>query len=510
MGKRAKGKLRKISKKKILSLFLSVFLILTMTFPQTVYAYTPNLSIVSDTYVVVDMETGQVLIEKNKDKRKAPASITKIMTLALALQRGNLDDKITVSREAAYSIEPNSTHIALEPGEIVTFRDVVMATQLISANDAANVVAEYTSGAMTTFVDLMNSKVHDLGLKNTHFANPNGLDKKGHYSSAADMAEITRFALSVPGFAEVFGATEYKMPRTNIKDRGYKFLVQNAMMNKNSKYYYEGILGGKLGYTWDANHTLVALAEKNDMKLIVVTMDSKGTAAKFNDAAKLLDYCFDNYQKITLSPHDIGVKEVPVSDVNTPSAKIRLSTNTVHSFLAPIGTANNYKIVYNVPEYYVNSRDINPTFSVTTPDGVVMYTAPLTFSIEEIVKPSGTEVIPTARLGTGDAVADSMVIAFFMLLLIVFVGFFVYLSYRVFIMMGYGIKKQTRKNKRMLLEKRQKNARERNRGQVSFIRKERERIYDEIDRVDINHLKSSYKKSIQKNAPKYYSSKRNV
>ena len=142
-------------KKRCMQLLAAVLVLISLSVKA--FALTPDLGIVSDTYVVMDAKTGQILLEKNKDKQKAPASITKILTLALALEKGNLDDVITVSKDAVYSIEPGSTHIALVPGEVITFRDAVMGTQLISANDAANVVAEYAGGSMDAFVAMMNN-----------------------------------------------------------------------------------------------------------------------------------------------------------------------------------------------------------------------------------------------------------------------------------------------------------------------------------------------------------------
>ena len=467
----------------------TLFLLSTLVsfFSIDAYAFTPNLDIASDTYIVVDKNTGQVLIEKNKDKRKAPASITKIMTLALAIPKGNMDDNITVSRNIVKYLEPNCTTIGLEFDEVVTFRDVVMGTQLISANDAANVVAEYIGGTIESFVDMMNSKVYELGLQNTHFENPNGLDMKNHYSSAADMAEITRFALTVPGFAEIFGETEYQMPPTNKKSRDYKFYAQNKMIMPNNKYYYEGIKGGKLGYTWDANHTLVAYVEKNGMELIVVTMDSKGGNTKFDDAKKLLDYCFNNFQQIELSPQDVGIKNVPVGSVKMPSAQIRLSSDTTHSFFVKAGTSlNDLEVVFNAPECYVNSRDINPTFSVLNYDGDILYTAPLIYEVEQVLRAVGEDVVPSSRLGSGDAVADTVLIVLFILIITVLIGFFIYLIYRCIIMMGYGIIKHKKLQKRRKLEKRRQKARERNEEKLLSITRDAQRVYGDIGKKPYN------------------------
>ena len=155
------------------------------------YALTPELDIISDTYCVMDAASGQVLIEKGMNKQKAPASITKILTVALALDRGgNPDDRFVLDYKTCHSIEAGSTHVALTEGEEISLRDAMMATMVMSANDAANAVAQYSAGDMDSFIPLMNQKLQEIGAVNTQFANPNGLDQAGHYTTAYDMCLI--------------------------------------------------------------------------------------------------------------------------------------------------------------------------------------------------------------------------------------------------------------------------------------------------------------------------------
>ena len=158
----------------------------------------------SNAYVVMDAKTGQVLLQKNMYERKYPASITKILTTALGLTYANPEDKITVSQETVSDIWKwgDTTHLALEPGEIITLRDALYGVMVESANDCANAVAQAVSGNLAEFAELMNRQVSALGLSDTHFTNAHGLPDKDHYTTAYDMARITRWAMTVEDFEE--------------------------------------------------------------------------------------------------------------------------------------------------------------------------------------------------------------------------------------------------------------------------------------------------------------------
>lgn len=409
----------------------------------------PNLVIASDAYVVADAATGQILIEKNMNKQKSPASITKILTLALALENGNMDDSITVSYDAAHSIEAGSTHIALEVGEVISFRDAVMGTQLISANDAANVVAEYASGSLSAFVDRMNLKVQELGLTGSHFENPNGLDAKGHYVTAYDMAQITRYALTVPGFREVFGTTEYQMPPSNRKARNYTFYAQSSIMFPENREYYDGIEGSKLGYTYAANHTLVALAKRGNMELIVVALDSNGSSAKYEDAKKLLDYCFERYESVTLNAKELKAAQIPIASLEQPTGIAQVQAENDHTFVVPLGTPkSSLEIRYDLPDLYKSERKVEPTFSVYLADGTQIYTAPLEYSILP-VEPGTTYAQSLLSIPKKDFLNDLMLVAVKCLLVVMAVGLLIFFVYRCMVMTQYAMSQRTMNKRRM-------------------------------------------------------------
>ena len=175
--------------KKRIAFYILVFMCLLVNF-NIVYA-TP--AILSESAVLIDASSGTILAQKNADKKMYPASLTKIMTAILAIELGELTDVITVDDDTPFEIE--GSHIALEPGEILTLKDLLYALMLPSANDAASVIAKHYGGSLENFVKMMNQKAKELGAYNTNFTNPHGLHDTNHYSTAADLALITKYAM---------------------------------------------------------------------------------------------------------------------------------------------------------------------------------------------------------------------------------------------------------------------------------------------------------------------------
>ena len=262
-------------------------------------------SLISETAVLMDAQTGQILFEKDMDRQMYPASITKIMTALLAIELGDLDDIVTMSYEATHSIEPNSSHIALDTDEQISLRDLMYALMLPSANDAANGIAEHIGGSMEAFVDLMNQRAQELGCTGTHFVNAHGLHDDDHYTTAHDMALIMQEALKHPEFVEIASTAHYEIQPTN-KQPDVRYLHNQHYMLYGSDPY-EGAIAGKTGWTQDAKHTLVTAATRGDRTLIAVVMKSTQADDKFIDTSALLDYGFDNFQKITVTPEEVQI-----------------------------------------------------------------------------------------------------------------------------------------------------------------------------------------------------------
>ena len=261
--------------------------------------------------ILVDMVTGAVLYSKNADKVQYPASITKIMTSLLAAEHLNMKDKIVMSQSAAYGITiSDSSSIYADTGEEFTTEQAMMAVMLQSANEMTLALAEETSGSVKKFVELMNLKAKQLGCTGPHFNKPNGLPDELHYTTASDMAKIARAAWYNPTFRKYTTTTYYEIPPTN-KFAETRYLLNHHKMMKGNTYAYEGVMGGKTGYTDAAGNTLVTYAKRGNMRLVSVVMKSINGA--YADTAALLDYGFNNFTRtaVKTEPETMSVSYLP-------------------------------------------------------------------------------------------------------------------------------------------------------------------------------------------------------
>lgn len=257
-----------------------------------------GLSITAKTAILMDAKTGTVLYEKKSNKKMYPASITKVMTTMLTLENCEFDEIVTFSDEAIFGTEAGSSGISTEVGEKLTVEQCLYAMMLESANEVCAGIAEHITGTKADFVKLMNKRAKELGCKNTHFANPNGLPDDKHYTTAYDMALITQEALKYPMFRKVTSTIHYVIPKTNKKVK--RNLWQHNKMTKysNASYSFDGYEGGKTGYTVKAGNTLVSFAKRGDLELICVVLKSAGIAA-YHDTKTLLEYGYSHYQQIS-------------------------------------------------------------------------------------------------------------------------------------------------------------------------------------------------------------------
>ena len=282
-------------------------------------------SIEGQSAVLMDAVTDTVLYSKNADEKLYPASITKIMTALLACENLDMNDTITMSQEAAYGIESGSSSIYAETGEVFTVEQALMALMLESANEMALALAEKVSGSVKKFVELMNQRAEQLGCHKTHFNNPNGLHDEKHYTTANDMMKIAKAAWYNPLYRKFVTTQVYEVPPTNMQPETRYFLNHHKMMAGQS-YAYDGVLGGKTGYTTNAGNTLVTYAKRGNMVLVAVVLNS--TNGAFPDTASLLDYGFDNFEKV-----DMNVDLNPVPARYLPSEKYLLkSTDDICPF----------------------------------------------------------------------------------------------------------------------------------------------------------------------------------
>lgn len=283
---------------------ITVFFLLFIT-PYKVWAIdeeTPP-QITAAAAVLMDMATGKVLWEKNPDERKAPASTTKILTALIALEKGHLDDVITVGPNPP---RVDGTRVYLVEGEKVTLENLLYAMLLNSGNDAALAIAEHYGGSQEGFARLMNEKAASLGAVNSHFVTPNGLSDPNHYTTARDLAIIARAAMQNETFR--------RMVATKTRPwQGQEW--ETTLINQNKLLWdYKGADGVKNGYTTEARFTLVGSATRDGQSYLAVVLEEPSFRAAENDVAALLDYAFKEFRSIQLVRQGEIVAVVEVSN----------------------------------------------------------------------------------------------------------------------------------------------------------------------------------------------------
>lgn len=245
---------------------------------------TPNIS--AKSAIAIEASTGRILYEKNPNEKVPMASTTKIMTAIVALEQNLMDDTVIVSNNAAWT---GGSSVNLKSGDEIELSELMYGLMLNSGNDAAVAIAEHTSGTVLEFAKLMNEKAKELGAFNTNFVTPHGLDSPEHYSTAYDMAIITKYALNNPTLRKLVSTSHYTMKFKNGKTK--ELSNTNPLLS-----FYQGANGVKTGYTGLAGKCLVASAKRDDMEIIAVLLGDPSSKARINDSVKILDYCFNNYK----------------------------------------------------------------------------------------------------------------------------------------------------------------------------------------------------------------------
>ncbi len=258
-----------------------------------VYHWPAGPQLTSEGAVLIEAETGAVLFEKNATEAFYPASTTKLMTALLALENSALGETVTVSRNAVYDIDTDSSRIWVDEGEELSMEESLYALMLPSANDLAYAIAEHIGGTMPAFAEMMNERAEELGCVNTHFMNPHGLDEEGHYTCPADLAKIMRVLVKNPAFLKISGSKNHEIPATNLCAESRWVLNTHLMIR--GTYAYDGVIAGKTGHTDLAGANLVTCAKRGSMTLIAVIMKAPDDTALYDDTAALLDYGFNNF-----------------------------------------------------------------------------------------------------------------------------------------------------------------------------------------------------------------------
>lgn len=235
--------------------------------------------------VVIDRNTNTILYGKNENTKRKMASTTKIMTATIIIENCNLNETIEVSKKAAGT---GGSRLGLKTGDKITIKDLLYGLMLCSGNDAAVALAEYYSGNVNNFANLMNKKAHELGLSNTHFETPHGLDSDNHYTTAYELATLSNYALNNKIFAQIVGTKNY-----TVTINGYPKTLSNTNELLGN---FDGIYGIKTGFTNGANRCLVTACKRNDMDIICVVLGADTKKFRTQDSIKLINYIFDNFK----------------------------------------------------------------------------------------------------------------------------------------------------------------------------------------------------------------------
>lgn len=300
--------------KKIVAILLTALLFLTLPLGgalaalpgvQTVTADTGGPETTAKAAVIMDALSGRLLYAKESNQRLPMASVTKLMTLLLAVEaveqgKVSLTDRVVTS-ENAWSM--GGSQIYLEPGEELSMEEMLIAVGVGSANDASVAVGEHIAGTEEAFVDMMNQRAAELGCKDTRFANPTGLPAENHYTSAKDMGMILRECLNYPLFMRVSSIYEYDL-------RGGEFKLWST--NKLLKWY-KGVDAGKTGWTNEASYCLASTAERDGMRLIVVVLGTTEPRSHFRESIKLYNYGFARFTAVKMAQEGEAVKTVKVA-----------------------------------------------------------------------------------------------------------------------------------------------------------------------------------------------------
>ena len=305
--------------KKYIKNLLIIIIIALITLSNNSYATetnsSNNLGISAEAAILIEANTGTVLFEKNSKVKMYPASTTKILTAIIAIEKCNLNDVVTVHHSAISTIPSGYSSAYLSDGEQLTVNDLLKVFLVHSANDAGYVLAEYISGSVDEFSNIMNEKLHEIGCTNSHFLNPSGIHNDNHYTTAEDLAKISAYCMKNSTFRSIVSMKNCTINKTNKSDvRTYK--NTNDLLNPSSKYYIAECVGIKTGYTSQAKNCLISAFTKNKLNLISVVLGaptlSSGDSSRCIDSATLYNYGYSNYSIETLALKGSTIKNIEV------------------------------------------------------------------------------------------------------------------------------------------------------------------------------------------------------
>lgn len=258
-------------------------------------------AISAESAILMDANTGVILYAKDIHRKSYPASTTKLLTCLIAMEHGNLDDMVTFSHEAVFSVPVGGSNMGMDEGESIPLEEALYGILVASANEVANAVGEYVSGSIEAFIADMNKRAAELGCTDSHFMNTNGLHDENHYTSAYDLALIAKQFFQNEMLCKISNTPRYHFEPTATQPDDFFKKTKHRIIN--GEIPYEGVVGGKTGYTDDARQTLVTCAERNGMKLICVVLNEE-SPRQFTDTIELFDYGFNNFQVMNISENE--------------------------------------------------------------------------------------------------------------------------------------------------------------------------------------------------------------
>ena len=314
--------------------------------------------------IIIDVASGSIIYEKNAYEKRPMASTTKLMTTLLALEKGNLGDTVSITKEMIAYDEEGSTKLGLRLGDTITLHDLIVAMMLLSGNDAAQSTAVYLGGSIDGFASMMNERAAELGMLDTHFITPSGLDDPDHYSTAYDMALLGIACAQTPGFTDFTSMMRCQIYYGNPQSARWLNTHNNLVQGQ-----YKGIKGCdglKTGYTDAAGYCLVSHVKREGLEFVCVTM---GSPDYFSDQRLLIDYALSTYVKVNVTPNlgkndivliggtaqEVGIEVGGMSEFYVPRDKVNGITKKVNLGKFEYAPVTMGQVVGSVQYLYGNS-----------------------------------------------------------------------------------------------------------------------------------------------------------
>ncbi|MGL4655388.1 MAG: serine hydrolase [Sarcina sp.] len=300
--------------KNFFKVFLSSLMLVSLI-SATALANENTPTVQAEGMILIDAKTGEILADKNSEKKFAPASTTKVMTALLTLENTKLTDMVTIGENPPFA---EGSSIALKEGDVYSVENLLHALLLESSNDSAMALAEHISGSEKEFAKLMTQRAKELGAKSTNFVNASGLPDDNHFTTAYDLSLIMKEALKHQDYTRISQVLSYELPVSKVDNQTKWVNNSTTMYNESNSNYYKPLIAAKTGYTDLARSCYVAAAEKNGQVLVSVLLKTENKYDNFKDTRALFDYGFDNFDIIQLYSKGDVVTDITVNETQVP------------------------------------------------------------------------------------------------------------------------------------------------------------------------------------------------